>query len=287
MAREDDDVMAGDNAYMIRQPFGGQTDPLASPRFRVVGENGLLYTILSENLEGLADVDVGFEANVTEEFQDHQDMTTVRTVQMLNHDEATEDAAVASPNDPRTFGNDMMVGGTQDDEMWGQLGDDVMQGDGAIERLNPAKNPGAFDPFNPAQDAEPTFDLRNFVVRFDLDPLNDEDETARYAVFEDLADGDDYMEGNGGNDRMYGNLRQDDIIGGSSTLFGLVGNAQRPDGADLIYGGAGNPNLLERNASIGGPDNDVSGDTIVPAATRHGFDADVILGDNGDIFRIV
>jgi Ca2+-binding RTX toxin-like protein len=278
---DDDDVMAGDNAYIIRQL------DLTSPRFRLVAENGLLYTITSENLEGLADVDLGFEANVTGDFQDHQDMTLARTVQLLNHDEATEDAAVASPTDPRPFGNDIMAGGLHDDEMWGQLGDDIMQGDGAIVRLFPHKEEGDHEAYDPAQNADPSFDLRNFTVRFDLNIANDEEETARFNVVEHLDDGDDYMEGNGGNDRMYGNLGQDDIIGGSSTLFGLDSNAQRPDGADLIYGGAGNPSLLERNASIGGPDNDVSGDTIVPAATRHGFDADVILGDNGDIFRIV
>ena len=52
-------------------------------------------------------------------------------------------------------------------------------------------------------------------------------------------DGDDYIEGNGGNDLIFGNLGQDDIIGGSSNLFSLTTPAQRPDGTDLIFGGAG------------------------------------------------
>ena len=38
---------------------------------------------------------------------------------------------------------------------------------------------------------------------------------------------------------IFGNLGQDDIIGGSSNLFSLTTAAQRPDGADLIFGGAG------------------------------------------------
>src|SRR5204863_136987 len=57
--------------------------------------------------------------------------------------------------------------------------------------------------------------------------------------FEATTDGDDYVEGNGGNDTIYGGLGQDDLIGGSSSLFSLTTPSQRPDGSDLIFGGAG------------------------------------------------
>jgi hypothetical protein len=57
--------------------------------------------------------------------------------------------------------------------------------------------------------------------------------------FELDTDGDDYIEGGGGNDTIFGGLGQDDIIGGSSSLFTLVTPEQRPDGADMIFGGAG------------------------------------------------
>src|SRR5690606_38954664 len=53
------------------------------------------------------------------------------------------------------------------------------------------------------------------------------------------ADGDDLVEGGGGDDLLFGGLGQDDLIGGSSDLFGLVTSAQRPDGADTIFGGNG------------------------------------------------
>ncbi len=284
----DDDVMTGDNAYVIRQPYGGQPDALASPRFRLLGESGLLYVIDSEMVGGLADIDVGFHANVTADYQPHQDMTLVRTVFLYNHDEATEDAAVANPNDPRPFGNDVMTGGTQDDEIWGQLGDDIIQGDGQILMLVGAEKPAEFKEFNPAQDAIPDFDIRDAEV---LDTLAFGIETTfRFSAFEDEGDGDDYIEGNGGNDRIYGGLGQDDLIGGSSILFGLDGLVtNRPDGADMIYGGAGNPVQLSRNASFTGPDNDISGDAsvAVPTDERHARDADVILGDNGEIYCIV
>jgi Ca2+-binding RTX toxin-like protein len=47
------------------------------------------------------------------------------------------------------------------------------------------------------------------------------------------------MEGNGGADLMFGGLGQDDMIGGSSELYGLETRAQRPDGSDIMFGGAG------------------------------------------------
>ena len=86
-------------------------------------------------------------------------------------------------------------------------------------------------------------------------------------------DGDDYIEGNSGSDVLFGNLGQDDLVGGSSTLFGLDAIDQRLDGADLIYGGAG----------LSAARND-SGDS---SAEGHARDADVIIGDNGNIYRIV
>ncbi|NVK42523.1 MAG: hypothetical protein HWE39_14880, partial [Oceanospirillaceae bacterium] len=279
----DDDVMAGDNAIIIRQ------DDTLSPRFRMT-DGGLLYNIESQELDGLADIDIGFSANITGDYQPHQDMTRVRTITLLDHSEEIETDAATNFNDPRVFGNDIMAGGSEDDEIFGQLGDDVIQGDGAIA-LTAQIAEGSFDPYDPAQDADPSFDVLNFSQRVDLNAGNDLAWTVRFDVFEALDDGDDYIEGNGGNDRIYGNLGQDDIIGGSSILFGLgdgdidfhgVANGVelRPDGADLIYGGAGNPDLLARNASF-------DGSLIVPEGERHATDADTILGDNGEIYRIV
>jgi Ca2+-binding RTX toxin-like protein len=85
--------------------------------------------------------------------------------------------------------------------------------------------------------------------------------------------GDDYVEGNGGDDTIYGGLGQDDLIGGNSTLFGLDSYGERPDGSDTIYGGNGD--MLARN-NLGNTD-----------AEGHARDADMILGDNGNIYRLV
>ncbi|UCE72957.1 MAG: DUF4347 domain-containing protein [Methanomassiliicoccales archaeon] len=86
-------------------------------------------------------------------------------------------------------------------------------------------------------------------------------------------DGDDYMEGNGGDDLMFGCYGQDDIIGGSSDQFGLTDSSMRPDGSDTIFGGAGT-----RIARYDPGDESDDG---------HAKDADYIIGDNGNIYRIV
>ena len=94
------------------------------------------------------------------------------------------------------------------------------------------------------------------------------DETTGFDNF-----GDDYIEGNGGDDVIFGNLGQDDIIGGTSSLFSLSIAVQRPDGSDLLFGGAGT--AIARNDA---------GDVSVEG---HARDADVILGDNGNVYRLV
>ena len=40
--------------------------------------------------------------------------------------------------------------------------------------------------------------------------------------FEAATDGEDYIEGDGGNDVVFGGLGQDDIVGGSSDFFSLT-----------------------------------------------------------------
>ncbi len=87
------------------------------------------------------------------------------------------------------------------------------------------------------------------------------------------SDGDDYIEGNGGKDLIFGNLGQDDIVGGSSNLFSLTSPTQRPDDADTIFGGAGTD--IARN------------DLGDESANGHARDADYIIGDNGNILRLV
>jgi Ca2+-binding RTX toxin-like protein len=141
-------------------------------------------------------------------------------------------------------GPDYIAGGPDNDQIFGQGGNDIIQGDGTI--------------------------LMAVIAYRDTDGL-----LVVSASVEDPSDGDDYIEGNDGDDIIFGNLGQDDIIGGSSELFGLDTAAERTDGEDMIFGGAGTVLDLARNNQ---------GDT---SANGHARDADVILGDNGNIYRLV
>jgi Ca2+-binding RTX toxin-like protein len=140
--------------------------------------------------------------------------------------------------DSSLYGDDYIAGGPGDDMIFGEQGDDTLQGDGSITiDVGTLANPGTSVP--------------------------------------DFAgpgtDGNDYIEGGPGDDLIYGDLGQDDIIGGSSSLY-LPAGAPRPDGGDVIFGEAG--------TEIGIDD---MGDT---SPNGHASDADVILGDNGNIYDL-
>src|SRR5205814_5978309 len=94
-------------------------------------------------------------------------------------------------------------------------------------------------------------------------------------------DGDDYIEGNGGNDTIFGDLGQDDIIGDNSNLFSLDNlDRRRPVGADLIFGGTGTD--IDRKYEVA-----EKSDLAIAVRDQHGRDADMIVGDNGNVFRVV
>src|SRR4029077_16083188 len=105
-----------------------------------------------------------------------------------------------------------------------------------------------------------------------------------YPSFEATSDGEDYIEGNGGNDVLFGNLGQDDLIGGSSDFFSLTTPVQRPDGSDLIFGGAGT--RIGRDVGVS-TTNTLLDTYPTTDAEKHARDADTIVGDNGRIVRIV
>ncbi|MGH6959423.1 MAG: calcium-binding protein, partial [Dongiaceae bacterium] len=159
-----------------------------------------------------------------------------------------------------SFGNDYVAGGARHDLVFGQLGNDVIQGDGGIElaaaatsHVGASRTPEAGSPVGPLT-----------IV----------------ASFEAAAtDGEDYIEGGGGNDIVFGGLGQDDIVGGSSRMFSLVSDNNRPDGDDLLFGGAGTQ--TSRNNALN-PDGSLAAST-----TRHADAADTIVGDNANIIRIV
>ena len=174
----------------------------------------------------------------------------------LYHSDTIEDMG---PDDGG-YGDDYIAGGAGHDTIFGQLGDDVIQGDGSIDSAARDVNPVRVASRNSATDP------------WQIGASSDA-----------VSDGDDYIEGNGGSDVIFGNLGQDDIVGGSSSLFTL-GTADhrpdgtedlRPDGTDYLYGGSG---------TATGRNDD--GTVVVGDAAPYARDADVIAGDNANIYRI-
>jgi Ca2+-binding RTX toxin-like protein len=186
-------------------------------------------------------------------------------INLLDHDLTTEEAA------GNNFGNDYIAGGGEQDMIFGQLGGDVIQGDGGItSALGITPAPVGASRSDPSDaDGDGALGALDVTASFEAD-----------------SDDDDYIEGNGGDDVIFGNLGQDDIIGDNSDLFSLTSLDERePVGTDIIFGGAGI--RIDRNEYVEdlGLGDDGAEDILIE--NRHARDSDMILGDNGRIIRMV
>jgi Ca2+-binding RTX toxin-like protein len=219
------DVIAGDNASILRR-----TDLRDERHRELTGSE-----IYGEGFDSTTGLSIDGMPLVDSTGQQVPGGQVPRDIEIFNHSD------VESADN---FGADRIAGGADDDVIFGQLGDDFLQGDGSIEIIVDAR--------------------RNADGFLQITPS-----------VENASDGDDYIEGNGGSDVIFGNLGQDDLIGGSSNLFaGLDGaESNRPDGEDRIFGGAGTD--IARN---------YAGDS---AENGHARDADTIAGDNANILRLV
>lgn len=230
------DALAGDNATVWRR--GDSIDP----RYRTL-TGPTLYTVTGE---------ASVAVNVDGTHRGDPDGTVGRDITLRDHGDG-----VAQP----LWGRDAMAGGAGADALFGQMGNDLMQGDGLLDDVAKSGDPASLD-----------------VTVADIGvPSTAGDGSLAFNVPEAATDGRDYMEGNGGNDLMYGGLGQDDMVGGSSDLFGLTNPTQRPDGGDTIFGGAG-VRLARLDAG------DLPG---VDSNAEFARDADQIAGDNATIHRIV
>ncbi len=262
------DSMSGDNAIIWRRG-----DDL-SPRFRLLTATSI-YTTDPDTIV----------TNVGGDWQSDPDNAIGRDIQLIDHSDAVQATPLGR------FGSDVMAGGADSDVMFGELANDLMQGDGFIQ------NGGITDGAATTRQIDVTDSGAPITAG-----------TLFFKVPEALTDKDDYMEGNGGNDLMYGGLGQDDIIGGSSELFGLddvnaaklgyIAEQLRPDGSDVIFGGAGNVIRIARNDFVGATDTAIgtaegvgavatNDDPMIPLTDRHSRDADFIMGDNANVFRPV
>ncbi len=237
----DDDIYGGHN--VAGGDDGGDTIDAGAGRDVVVGDNGVIERTASADnprfavLEGSALYGADWQPDIANTVAADPSGTPARDILLLDHSDTTNAGL---------YGADTIAGGADDDQLFGQLGDDSLHGDGTIVNGQLAA-------------------LSSTIAGSDVG-------------------GDDYVEGNGGGDEIYGGAGQDDIIGGSSSLYGLTTPAQRPDGSDTIFGGNGD--LTGRNDTGAGL-TDESGQSPIPENERHARDADVIIGDNGEVQRLV
>ncbi|MGK2855290.1 MAG: hypothetical protein ACSLE3_14500, partial [Microbacteriaceae bacterium] len=200
-----------------------------------------------------------------------------------------------------TFGNDYLAGSEANDVILGQLGNDTIQGDGGIESAYKRR----IDDHTAAYHVGASRTPLGCVGAVGSIVCDYTGVLTVVASFEAATDGEDYLEGNAGNDRVFGNLGQDDIVGGSSDFFSLVTSDLRPDGipfptawyapgdergADILFGGAGTQIVINNQVSgivsAPGLDGGILADGTLPA-NMHARDADTIVSDNGRIIRIV
>ena len=193
-----------------------------------------------------------------------------------------------------SFGNDYIAGGPADDVIFGELGNDTVQGDGSIDYISHVLMDNGLGAMiaNPAYPLGGRVGVINVAPNYAGNPFRDANNAlVLRPSFDAPTDGQDYVEGGGGNDILFGNQNQDDLIGGNSDMFSLTTPNLRPDGsvnglvsgADLIFGGSGV--AIARNA-IGDATIDSNGN-ITTTPNGHANDADAIVGDNGDIIRLV
>ncbi|HWQ28293.1 MAG TPA: Calx-beta domain-containing protein [Dehalococcoidia bacterium] len=324
---EADDLLFGDNVFLFRRVASGrlavdQTDKplpgepgfdgdITSGRFQTLCGT-LLYSrtdrpnacggLVTQDNSGLLLVDdvwrdyrdpdaVPWWAEYLVAFDDDfSDNDPFHTFEVQNGDKAVG-----------SFGNDYLAGGQAHDMLFGQMGNDVLQGDGEIERAFARRVEDTGPTAHAGASRTPAGCVGTAGVNLVCDyvgPL-----TIVPAVESMTTDGQDYIEGNAGDDIVFGGLGQDDIVGGSSDFFSLSaandllappgdhtkypGAELRPDGRDLLFGGAG--------TRAGRNDNSCLGQTTqtadVPCAggldVTYNADADTMIGDNGRIIRIV
>jgi len=183
---------------------------------------------------------------------------------------------VADPGAANRYGDDYIAGGNASDMIFGQLGNDIIQGDGSIETAIDAAATGT----------DPVSAERNLSVTSDLTPTLSVPayEMSIVASYDQTDDGDDYIEGMGGDDVIFGNLGQDDIIGDNSSLFTLdTWDERLPAGEDIIFGGSGTE--IDHDELFDNEGDDL--DDLIPVKDIHARDADAIAGDNANIYRIV
>jgi Ca2+-binding RTX toxin-like protein len=275
------DLIVGNNAELDRRTT---QDKFVNPRFRALTGTQIYATAENQSGELLID-----------RFNSYADPDWAGSPPVWGDLVLTLHDGLTLPSDgdaTLTQGDNYLAGGADDDMIFGGRGNATIQGDGSIfwdvwqghgnrAILGGWIDLAGLDPldpnFNPNRAEFDRADL-DLLAQLTARPLEPQ---ALPRSFEAASDGDDYIEGGSGNSVIFGNLGQNDIIGGNSNMFGLAQSSQRTNsGANIIFGGAGT--RIDRN-DLG---YDAEGG-LVSFADRHARNASVILGDNGNIVRLV
>jgi hypothetical protein len=175
-------------------------------------------------------------------------------------------------------GRNYIAGGPGNDMIFGGLGSDTIQGDGSIDYIaHPYMTGGqggtsnaygyASSCTNGGHPGQASVLQRVGACRDANNALLVNASVSR------PTDGADYIEGGGGDNVIFGDGNQNDIIGGSSEFFGTGTPNLRSSGSNLIFGGSGT--LLDREGF---------GDT---STQGHANNSDVIAANNADVIRLV
>ncbi|MHC1764378.1 MAG: hypothetical protein AB9869_08735 [Verrucomicrobiia bacterium] len=308
-----DDLIFGDEVRLIRRDtnvsaVGGVPESITNPRFQaLLGQTIYSRSDLTEAQMGapvpLADESgAALVEDVARDYRNQSgpvaawnEYVTVELYHAADMAQYEVQAGVQA-NLTTSFGNDYIAGGANHDVIFGQLGDDTIQGDGSIESAVGLETVPVNRVLNSQSGLNPVGAVREPDSSNPTINLTETVQVARNRLvitpsFEAASDGDDYIEGNGGDDVIFGNLGQDDIIGDNSSLFTLDTRDERlPHGRDIVFGGAGidiDRNDLGNALLNSTPQADASYDHIVTEPDGHSRDADVIAGDNANIYRLV
>ena len=242
------DVVIGDNALLNRS---GRLGDFTSPLFRALGGTQIYDTTNGQAL-------------VTSAPQlDPQGASWWSDFQLTLLD-------LGSLATAGSYGDDYLAGGAGNDLIFGQNGNDVIQGDGSIDQTGGNLSCGSstavgsggqlFKTLVGACRGVGTDGIPNALL---VTPSADHLGT----------DGNDYIEGGAGSDVVFGNQGQDNIIGGSSNVFGQTSTQTRPDGSNMLFGGSGTE-ISRSDLGDGSPNG-------------HANDADAIVANNGLILDLV
>ncbi len=101
-----------------------------------------------------------------------------------------------------------------------------------------------------------------------------------------VTDGESYVEGGTGDNVIFGNQGQNDLIGGNSDMFSRPSYLERASAQNMIFGGSG-ADVGYGDCTNATADSLVTGNECITSLDGYAHDANVIVANNGDVVRLV